>query len=35
MHRGKSAYQEAELVRTSLLDLHDTLRLYLSHRAPI
>lgn len=34
MHRGKSAYQEAELVRTALLDLHDTLRLYLLARAP-
>lgn len=34
MHRGKSAYQEAELVRTALLDLHDTLRLFLLSRAP-
>jgi hypothetical protein len=34
MHRGKSAYAEAELVRTALLDLHDTLRIYLSRRAP-
>lgn len=34
MHRGKSAYAEAELVRLSLLDLHDALRLYLLLRLP-
>jgi len=34
MHRGKSAYHEAELVRGALLDLHDTLRIYLTGRAP-
>ena len=34
MHRGKSAYAEAELVRLSLLDLHDALRLYLLRRVP-
>ena len=34
MHRGKSAYQEAELLRAALLDLHDTLRIYLAMRAP-
>lgn len=34
MHRGKSAFSEAELVRLALLDLHDTLRLYLLARVP-
>jgi hypothetical protein len=34
MHRGKSAYREAELVRTALLDLHDTLHIYLTKRSP-
>jgi hypothetical protein len=29
MHRGKSAWQEAELVRTALIDLHNVLRAYL------
>jgi hypothetical protein len=34
MHRGKSAYREAEIVRSTLLDLHDTLRFYLLGRVP-
>jgi gamma-glutamylcyclotransferase (GGCT)/AIG2-like uncharacterized protein YtfP len=29
MHRGKSAWNEADLVRTALIDLHDVLRIYL------
>lgn len=34
VHRGKSAWQEAELVRTALIDLHDVLRVYLLDRLP-
>jgi hypothetical protein len=34
MHRGKSAWSEAELVRTTLIDLHDVLRVYLSAKVP-
>jgi hypothetical protein len=34
MHRGKSSGVEAELVRTTLLDLHDVLRVYLLARVP-
>lgn len=34
MHRGKSAFSEAELVRHALVDLHDILRVYLLGRVP-
>lgn len=34
MHRGKSAWHEAELVRTALIDLHDILRVYLLGKVP-
>lgn len=34
VHQGKSAWQEAELVRTSLIDLHDILRVYLLTKIP-
>ncbi|OBF99018.1 hypothetical protein A5772_13690 [Mycolicibacter sinensis] len=34
MHRGKSAGNEAELVRTALIDLHDVLRTYLLTKVP-
>lgn len=34
VHQGKSASQEAELVRVALLQLHDTLRVYLLARMP-
>ncbi len=34
MHRGKSAWHEAELVRTALIDLHDVLRVYLLGKVP-
>ncbi len=34
MHRGKSAFHEASLVRGMLLDLHDVLRLYLLRQVP-
>jgi len=33
-HRGKSAWDEAELVRTALIDLHDVLRVYLLKKVP-
>ncbi|MCA0253336.1 MAG: gamma-glutamylcyclotransferase [Actinobacteria bacterium] len=33
-HQGKSAWQEAELVRTTLIDLHDVLRIYLLEKMP-
>ncbi|MEW2479664.1 gamma-glutamylcyclotransferase [Mycobacterium sp. NPDC049093] len=34
MHRGKSAWSEANLVRTALIDLHDVLRVYLLTKVP-
>jgi hypothetical protein len=34
MHRGKSAWKEADLVRTALIDLHDVLRIYLQTKVP-
>jgi hypothetical protein len=34
LHRGKSAFRDAELVRVSLVELHDALRSYLLERFP-
>jgi len=34
VHRGKGENTEAKLVRSSLLDLHDTLRVYLLNKVP-
>ena len=34
VHRGKSSWREAELVRTALIDLHDVLRVYLLKKLP-
>jgi hypothetical protein len=34
MHRGKSTWNEADLVRTALIDLHDVLREYLLTKVP-
>jgi hypothetical protein len=34
MHGGKSAGDEAELVRTALIDLHNVLRAYLLIKVP-
>jgi hypothetical protein len=34
-HRGKSAFQDGQLLRRCLIDLHDTFELMLIHEIPV